>query len=70
MARYKVVDVQYVNEDDVDSRELRITLENGTEITAVACCESFEQWGGNSDEQWSALPTIEDNLDWLQGKEK
>lgn len=65
--KYEVVDVKYLNDSDVENRELKITLDNGTEITAVACMESFEQWGGTEDEMWSALPTIKENLAWLQG---
>ena len=67
--KLQVISVEYLNEGDVDARELLITLSNGTEIHACACYESWEQWGGTQDELYVSMPIVEQNNAWLHGWE-
>lgn len=59
--------VKFLNEDNVEEREIEITLDNGTTIHACACYESWQQWGGTTDELWVSMPIVEANNDWLHG---
>lgn len=59
--------VKFLNEDNVEEREIEITLDNGTVIHACACYEAWEQWGGTTDELWVSMPIVEANNRWLHG---
>lgn len=53
----------------MDGRQLEMTLDNGTVITAEACHESWEQWGGTVEELYVTQPIVEYHNDWLHGGE-
>jgi len=53
----------------LESRQLRITLNTGSEITAEACHESWEQWGGIHEELCFTQSIVETHNDWLHGGE-
>lgn len=69
MKRYKVTNVEFVNEDNVDEREVHATLENGTEVHICACQESFEQYNATRDELLSTLYIAEKVNGWLHGED-
>jgi len=50
-----------------EARQLVITLNTGAEITAEACHESWEQWGGTVDELYVTQPVVEYHNNWLHG---
>lgn len=67
MERYSVLFVDLEDDGEVEDRKVIVTLDNGTKITIVGCCESFEQYGGTEDELWSSIGVAYAFTDWLQG---
>jgi len=64
---YEIINVELCNANNVEEREVKVTLENGSEITIVACEESFEQYGGTIDELYSTIDIAMEVVDWLHG---
>lgn len=62
-----IKDIILLNEDDIENREVLVTLSNGTQVYIDACYESFQQWGNTTDELWITLPIAEEYNDWLHG---
>lgn len=59
--------VQHLWANTVSRRQLKITLSNGTVIRADACHESWEQYGGTTDELRITQDIVERNNAWLHG---
>lgn len=59
--------IEYLHENQKSRRELKITLSNKRVIRVAACYESWEQWGGTSDELYVTMPTVERHNTWLHG---
>lgn len=51
--------ITYYGENRKDRRKLKIKLNTGRVITAVACEESWQQWGGDKDELYASMDTVE-----------
>ena len=67
---YKITDIQIIDTDDIDNREVHVTLDNGTTITIVACYESWQQYGGTKDELCATVDVANHYNDWLHGGEE
>ena len=65
-----IAKVQHLNEEDKDNRQLKLTLSNGRVITAEACHESWEQWGGTLAELYVTMPVVEAHNEWLHGADR
>lgn len=63
----EIVDIDFLNEDDIPNREIIVTLSNDSEVHICACYESFQQWNGTIDELYITLPVAEGNNEWLHG---
>lgn len=63
----KIKSIEYLFENIKSRRMLRITLNNGVIIKAQKCYESWEQWGGNSDELTLTCLVVDKHNDWLHG---
>lgn len=59
--------IRYLYEKRPRQRQLRMTLSNGTKITAEACHESWQQWGGIVEELRVTMPIVEAHNEWLHG---
>jgi hypothetical protein len=59
-----------LNETRKSKRELKITLSNKVIVRACACYESWEQWGGNKEELYITMPTVERHNKWLHGGDR
>ena len=59
--------IQHLWANTVSRRQLKITLSNGTVIRADACHESWEQYGGTTDELRITQDIVERNNAWLHG---
>lgn len=46
---------------------MKITLSNGTIVRAEACYESWQQWGGTTDELYITMELVELHNEWLHG---
>jgi len=66
MAILLVTNIKYVHQE---ARQLVITLNDGSEITAEACHESWEQWGATVDQLCFTQPIVGAHNDWLHGGE-
>lgn len=62
--------IEYIGTNDgAAERLIVITLSNNTNIKATSCCESWEQWGGTTEELYVTQPIVEAHNDWLHGGE-
>lgn len=68
MENLQVTKVEFINVDSVEDRECICTLNNGTEVHIASCYESWEQWGGTTNELFVTMP-IAERIDWLHGLE-
>ena len=57
------------NVDNIENREVVVTLNNGIQIHIVACYESWQQYGGTIDEMKITAPIAEQYNGWLHGEE-
>jgi hypothetical protein len=67
MKDYKITDIEFNDNGNVDDREVVVTLDNGTEIHIVSCYESWRQWGGTTDELWTTTDVADCVNEWLHG---
>lgn len=65
--RIKIVSVEPTNENDLDSREVLVTFDDGTEVHICACHESWEQYGAPSDVLKKTVAIADRNNAWLHG---
>ena len=63
----KIHHIDFLNWDDVENRQIKFTLDNGTVITAESCCESWQQWGGTREELYVTMPHCKQYNAWLHG---
>lgn len=70
MRDYKIIKVDFQNESDVENREVVVTLDNGTEVHIVRCYESWEQFGGTTDELYCTVDIADCVNDWLHGDDE
>lgn len=59
------VDFLYANQ--VQRRKIKVTLTNGTRIYIESCYESWQQYGGTTEELCLTMPIAERNNEWLHG---
>ncbi len=59
--------ISYIGENNKSRRKLKIKLSNNRIITAEKCHESWEQWGGNTEELFLTMPIVEQHNEWLHG---
>ena len=65
-----VKEIHYLAENRPSDRKLKVVLNNGRTICAQACCESWQQWGGTTEELRFTMPIIERHNAWLHGEER
>ena len=64
---YEITSIKFKKGRKVSDREVIVTLSNGTEIHITSCYESWEQWGGTTDELRTTVELAECVNDWLHG---
>jgi hypothetical protein len=67
MAKYKVDKIRTRKGRKISDREVIATLNNGTTIHITSCFESWEQWGGTTDELYATAPIADHYNEWLHG---
>lgn len=67
MIEIGIVKVDLLNENNIDEREVKVTMKSGSEIHIVACYNSWEQYGGLWEEEQATVPIAEKYNDWLHG---
>lgn len=61
--KVRKVELLYVNQPA--RRKVKVTLTNGTRIYIERCHESWQQYGGTTEELWISMPIAEKYNDWL-----
>lgn len=70
MKNLYIKSIRYLYENKPSKRQLKIILSNRRVIRAEACHESWEQWGGTTEELYVTMPVVENHNDWLHGGER
>ena len=69
MNALKIKKIELIGENRPKNRKVKVTLTNGTKITIVPCCESWEQFGGTKEELYVTVPVADRYNAWLHGAE-
>ena len=59
------VELLYVNQPK--RRKVKVTLTNGTRVYIESCYESWQQYGGTTEELYVTMPIAEKYNNWLHG---
>ena len=70
MSTLKIKKIELIGQNRPKTRKVKVTLTNGTKITIVPCCESWEQYGGTTDELRVTVPVADKYNAWLHGAEE
>ena len=65
MKKIMIRNISLLNEDNQYVRRIEVELSNGTVVKIEACHESWEQWGGTSEELFITEPIAEKCNEWL-----
>ena len=55
-----IAEEKIARNEDGRITQVQFTLGNGTVITAEACYESWQQWGGSTEELYVTMPRLEE----------
>lgn len=65
----EVTEIKLLNANDVENRQVEVTLSNGTVIKIEKCYESWQQYGGTIEELGMTVDIAERYNNWLHGIE-
>ena len=65
----KIKKLELLYQNVISRRQVKVTLTNGTIIRIDPCYESWEQYGGTTDELWITAPIAEKYNNWLHGND-
>lgn len=65
----EVTEIKLLNANDVENRQVEVTLSNGTVIKIEKCYESWQQYGGTIEELGMTVDITERYNNWLHGIE-
>ncbi len=63
--KIKKVELQYHNQPN--RRRIKVSLTSGNIVYIERCYESWQQYGGTTDELQETMPIAEKYNDWLHG---
>ena len=63
----KVRKVEFLYANQPKRRKIKVLLTNNTRIYIESCYESWQQYGGNTDELYITMPIAEKFNKWLHG---
>ena len=66
----KVTKVEFLYVNQPSRRKIKVKLNTGSTIYIERCYESWEQYGGTTDELYITMPIAERYNDWLHGMEE
>ena len=69
MGDVKVSKVEFLYVNQPKRRKIKVTLTNKKKIYIERCYESWEQYGGTTDELYITMPIAERYNDWLHGED-
>ena len=65
----EITEIKLLNANDVENRQVEVTLSNGTVIKIKKCYESWQQYGGTIEELGMTVDIAERYNKWLHGIE-
>ena len=65
----EVTEIKLLNANDVENRQVEVTLSNGTVIKIEKCYESWQQYGGTVEVLGMTVDIAERYNNWLHGIE-
>ena len=68
MKEPKIRKIEFLYRNQPSRRKIKCTLTNGTRIYIESCYESWQQYGGTTNELFITMPIAEKYNDWLHGK--
>lgn len=68
MKQRKITKVEFQYQNQPNRRRIKVTMSSGNKIYIVRCYESWEQYGGITEELWLTMPIAERNNAWLHGE--
>ena len=69
MKQISIKNIKFLYNNIPSRRKIKVTLTNNVIVYIVPCHESYEQYGGNSDELYITLPIAMKFNGWLHGKD-
>ena len=70
MNTLKIKKIELIGQNRPKTRKVKVTLTNGTKITIIPCHESWEQFGGTTEELRVTVPVADKYNAWLHGAEE
>ena len=67
MKEIKVSKVEFLFVNQISRRKIKVTLTNRTTIYIEPCYESWQQYGGTTEELYITMPIAEKYNGWLHG---
>jgi hypothetical protein len=64
----KIRKVEFLYANQPSRRKIKVLLTNGGRIYIEPCCESWEQYGGTTNELYITMPIAEKYNAWLHGE--
>jgi len=64
-----ITNIEFKNVDNIEKREIVVTLSNGSIIHIIACHESWQQYGGTTDDLYVSMEVAEKYNGWLHGED-
>lgn len=61
----RIEDISFKYDADPAKREVLVTLDNGTVVHIGSCYESWQQWGGTTDELYATVDVADIMNGWL-----
>lgn len=65
----EITEIKLLNANDVENRQVKVTLSNGTVIKIEKCYESWQQYGGTVEELGMTVDIAERYNNWLHSIE-
>lgn len=65
----KITKITFFGESRPKKRKVKVKLNTGSTVTIEPCHESWEQFGGTTEELYITMPIAEKYNDWLHGEE-
>ena len=65
----EITEIKLLNANDVENRQVEVTLSNGMVIKIEKCYESWQQYGGTVEELGMTVDIAERYNNWLHGIE-
>ena len=63
----KIKCINFIGQNRKNKRKIKVKMTSGSTITIEPCHESWEQYGGTTEELYITVPIAEEYNNWLHG---